>query len=65
MLFLHNETGELFEFLLLSVEETGLKYTLSGAPIFTIGEFTLYGKGKPKSLSVSEFANHFTLIGLL
>jgi len=65
MIFMHNETGFLYEFLVGSLENIGLYSHYSGQPAYAIGGFVLYGIGTPVEVKVSEIQDKFTFIGFL
>ena len=64
MIFMHKESGELFELLILSVDETGLVY-YTDTPVYRIDKFTLYGDCVSQGDLISEFTNNFEFIGFL
>ena len=64
MIFMHKATGEIFELLILSLQESGLVY-FSGTTAYSLGKFTLYGSGIPTSASTAEMATQFEFIGVL
>lgn len=65
MIFMHRETGELYELLILSVEDVGLIYPADDRRAYGIGDFTLYGFEDPQRLTSGEFTEHFECLGWL
>jgi hypothetical protein len=62
---MHNETGNFFEMLLVSVTDDCFTYTTTGQQAFRIGQITLYGKGEINLMKMSDLAENFTFIGFI
>ncbi len=68
MIFMHNETGDLYELLILSLDDSNNEnFIQTGKRAFRMGEFTLYGqyKGPVGQLSCSDFCEQFTFVGII
>ena len=66
MILIHKESGEIFELLLMSVDDTELTYTATSRPAFSIGEFTLYSPiSAPKQGMISSLGVDFEIIGMV
>lgn len=65
MLFMHNETGSLYELLILSISEDIFTNIPDGRQAFRLADFTLDGLGEMHSMKYYEFADNFTFIGFV
>lgn len=65
MIFMNKETGDLFELMILSLDDNGMTYVVSGQPAYGMGEFTLYGNGSTGVCRYSEMGEKFHFIGVL
>jgi hypothetical protein len=65
MIFMHKETGELYELLVVSLEEVGLVSTFDKRSAYGIGDFALYGLADPRQLASQEFSDYFECLGFL
>jgi hypothetical protein len=65
MIFMHKETGELYELLVVSLEEVGLVSTFDGRSAYGIGDFALCGLTDSRPLASQEFSDCFECLGFL
>ena len=64
MIFIHNETGELYELLILSLDDSNNEtFKKDNRPVYRLKEITMMGITSVKAASMSDFARMFTLIG--
>ena len=61
MIFMHKESGELFELMFKSAQDY-LEFTEKGAPCFRVGEVILIGN---TTLYYENFADCFDFIGFI
>lgn len=65
MIFMNIETGDIYEFLLLSIEGP-FQYKLGEyKTAFRIGDFTLHGTTEPRACSTLEMSTKFEFIGFI
>jgi hypothetical protein len=69
MIFMHIESGELYEMLIMSLNDDKMVFTADGVSRYAygIGEFTLLNPNEKqiRKCLVSEFASTFEFIGVL
>ena len=65
MIFIHKESGELFELMITALADLGESEISTNNKAFRVGNFTLYGSGDHKKVKLSEIGLNFEFIGVL
>lgn len=67
MIFMHNESGELFELLIKSVQDHVEYCKLTGGQVYRFGEIQLHSDTfeGTEEMMMSDFYKHFTFIGFI
>ena len=67
MIFMHNESGELLELLVRSMQEHDEYCKYTNVRVFRIGEIQLHSDSFDYSgeMKMSDFYKHFTFIGFM
>lgn len=64
MIFMHNETGSMFEMLILSLDDSNNEvFREDNITAYRVGKITMVGAGSVRAASMLDFANLFTFIG--
>lgn len=65
MVFMHKESGELYQMLIVSASETDIIRIADDADCFELNDFTLIGSGVAQEAKKSEIQDQFEFLGLI